>query len=122
MLKRELKVLKYVKRHPDVTRKVLYEKFPFLKDDYHYVQQHLAAEGEEPIFYNGLETGEYQLTDNSTYRLSHEGEQFFKDKSDKFWSFILPYGITTFIALISAAPTIYKIFKFIYNLFVKGTP
>lgn len=122
MLKREIKVLKYVKKHPDITRKVLYEKFPFLEDDYHYVQKHLVAYGEEPIFYNGLETGEYQLTDNSTYRLSHEGEQFFKDKSDKFWSFILPYGITTFIALISATPTIYKIFKFICGLFVQGTP
>lgn len=101
MLKRELKVLKYVKKHPDVTRKVLYEKFPFLVDGYCYVQKYLMPDGEEPVFYEGLDTGTTQLTDNSTYRLSHEGEQFFTDKSDKFWSFILPYGITTAIAIAS---------------------
>lgn len=121
MLKRELKVLKYVKKHPDVTRKVLYEKFPFLEYNYCYIRKYLMPDGEEPVFHNGYDTGEKQLTDNSTYRLSHEGEQFFQDKSNKFWSFILPYGITTFIALISAAPTIYKILKFICNLFTKGT-
>lgn len=122
MLKREIKVLKYVKKHPNVTRRVLYLKFPFLKDDYCYVDQYLIPDGEEPIVLNGMETGEYQLTDDSTYRLSHTGEKFFQDKSDKFWSFILPYGITTFIALVSAAPTIYKIFKFICGLFAQGTP
>lgn len=122
MLKRELKVLKYVKKHPDVTRKVLYQKFPLLQDDYCYVREYLIPDGEEPVFNNGYDTGEKQLTDDSTYRLSHKGEQFFKDKIDKFWSFILPYGITTFIALVSAVPTIYKIFKFICGLFAQGTP
>lgn len=119
MLKRELKVLKYVKKHPDVTRKVLYEKFPFLKDDYRYVREYLMVEGEEPVIYEGLDTGTTQLTDDSTYRLSHEGEQFFKDKSDKFWSFILPYGITTLIALSSV---IMQILNFICEHCTKGTP
>lgn len=73
MLKREIKVLKYVKKHPDVKRKVLYEKFPFLKNDYCYVREYLMVEGEEPIFYEGLDTGTTQLTDDSTYRLSHKG-------------------------------------------------
>lgn len=40
----------------------------------------------------------------------------------EFWNFILPYGITTFIALISAAPTVYKIFKFICSLLTQDTP
>lgn len=119
MLKREIKVLKYVKKHPDATRKVLYQKFPFLEDDYCYVRKYLMVEGEEPVFYEGLDTGTTQLTDNSTYRLSHEGEQFFKDKSDKFWSFILPYGITTFIALSSV---IIQILNFICNHCTKGAP
>lgn len=122
MLKRELKVLKYVKKHPGVTRKVLYEKFPFLEYQYAHIQKYLMPDDKSPTLFNEEGTIKYQFFDVSSYRLSHEGEQFFQDKSDKFWSFILPYGITTFIALVSAAPTIYKIFKYICDIFVQGTP
>lgn len=122
MLKREIKILKYIKRHPNVTRKTLFCKFPNFGKDYNHMKCCFDAEGDEPIIVDGVDTGETQLTDKSTYRLNYKGEQFLEERSDKFWSFILPYGITTFIALISAAPTIYKIFKFICNLFVQGTP
>lgn len=101
MLKRELKVLKYIRKHPEVTRKTLFYRFPYFPKDYNRLKVYLSAEKEVPIIVDGLETGETELTDESTYRLNYQGEQFFEDRSNKFWSFILPYGITTVIAAVS---------------------
>lgn len=99
MLKRELKALKYIKKHPDVTQKKLYTKFPFLESDFHYISEYVSIDNLEPILRGVYEIGETKVTENSTFRLNRNGEQLFENKSNKFWSFILPYGITTLIAI-----------------------
>lgn len=101
MRKREERVLKYVKRHPDVTKKKLYKKYPFLKDDFHYVKPYLYAYNTVPIKNGEYESGEEKIVETSTFRLSRQGIIFFEDKCNKFWSFALPYGITTAIAIAS---------------------
>lgn len=76
MRKREYKVLKYVKRHPDVARQKLYSKFPFLKDDFHYISNYFWIGNLEKDVYNGLETGASHAVDTSTYRLKRDGMIF----------------------------------------------
>lgn len=144
ILKDECRILKYIKENPDITKSELLRKFPHFdnirkdiihcldetnknhdifkekEDDYNeklYVYQipeYVSGEIDPPEF--------IENNDNITYRINRAGREYFEKKHHDFWFFILPYGITTFIALISAAPTIYKIFKFICNLFVQGTP
>lgn len=108
MLKREIKVLKYIKKHPDVTHKNLCKKFSSFKDDYNQISQYVSISNPKLITINGLETGETQADDTSTYQLNRKGELFFEDKSNKFWNFVLPYTITTIIAISSLIAQILK--------------
>lgn len=141
MLKRELKILKYIKRNQPVSEPNLKRKFADFDLCYAYIsnlidirdvsEEELERRRDEYFKKNEGKPqnkfkGEFPEPENNPknvfYTLSHEGESFFEGRLSKRLSFILPYGITTFIALISATPTIYKIFKFTCNLFVQGTP
>lgn len=106
MLKREISTLKYIKKHPNVTKATLYQKFPFLENDFMYISHYISISGEEEIMENGLYTGECKSVDSSTYRLNRAGEQYFEDKRHEWLSFILPYGITTLIAVSSVVAQI----------------
>lgn len=122
MRTRDYKVLKYVKKHPEVTRENLYKKFDFLNSDYRYVADCLIIENQQPAFENGLPTGRWGVVDNSTYRLNHFGYEQLEKKQHDAWLFWFPYAITTIIAAISAAPTAVKITEYVFDLFLKGTP
>ncbi len=119
MRKREYKVLKYVKRHPGVTKQRLYSKFPFLEDDFHYINDYFWIDDLEKDVCNGLETGTSHVVDTSTYRLKHKGyEEIEKKRHDK-WLFWFPYAITTIIAATSA---IFQALNFIMENFPKVAP
>lgn len=117
MRTRDYRVLKYVKRHPEVTKRNLYEKYDFLEKDYKYIGDFLCIENQEPEVDNGMPTGKWLIVDTSTYVLNHAGYEQLEKKRHDTWLFWFPYAVTTIIAAISAAPTVVKIVKFICNLF-----
>lgn len=107
MRTRDYKVLKYVKRHPEVTKKKLYEKYSFLESDYRYISVFLYIENQEPEFDNGMPTGRWIVTDNSTYALNHSGYEQLEKKRHDTWLFWFPYIITTLIAIASLIAQFY---------------
>ncbi len=117
MRTRDYRVLKYIKRHPEVTRENLYKKFDFLEKDYEYVSPYLKIDNKQRIVEDGMDTGKEEVVGSSTYVLNHAGYEKLEKKRHDTWLFWFPYVITTIIATISATPTIVKIVKFICNLF-----
>lgn len=150
MLKQQYRILKYINKNPEITKSELLHKFPdfekyeqsisefvFLnnsnKDIIKETRERLVHEADE----KGLRVSQISdyvrknmpeniqnITDNSliTYSTKLNFQEYLESKRNKAVLFWLPYAITTFIALISAAPTIYKIIIFICNLFEKSTP
>lgn len=111
MLTKELKVLKYVKRHKRVTKKTLYSKFPYLEEEYYRISDYFYIRGKEEVIKNGIYTGESLPVDNSTYCLSRKGEEFFEQRRSKFLSQWFPYIITTIIAATSVIVQFLNLFK-----------
>lgn len=100
--KREIKVLKYIKRYQPVTKKQLYSRFPFLESDFRFISEYITITGKELFVDNfGHDTGEWVTVDTSTYTLNRNGRIFFEQRREKLLSFWLPYGITTIIAISS---------------------
>lgn len=59
----------------------------------------------------GIYTGGYSIPDNANYYLSAKGLEIIEKKQHEFWSFVLPYGITTLIAISSVVAQIIDIFQ-----------
>lgn len=122
-LTREIKILKYIYFHKAVTGKQLTKKFPDI--DYYYprLKPHYICEDKaEDIYPKSIRDKKHISDDEPIISLTIYGDDVVMKHRHEFYSFILPYGITTVIALISSAPTVYKIFKFLCNFFTKGTP
>lgn len=110
--KREIKVLKYIKKHQPVTKKQLYSKFPFLESDFRFISEYVTINGTEYLTdSSGYDTGEWVVVETSTYTLNRNGRIFFEKQREKFWAFWLPYGITTIIAISSLIINIIGIIK-----------
>lgn len=149
MLKQQYRILKYIYKNPEIKKSELLQKFPDFEkhergiSEYVYVtnkNKDAVSEIEEKLFKEAsekhlpiLESSEYvdknmpkdiqNITDNSliTYSTKLNFQEYLENKRHDEFVFWLPYAITTFIALVSAAPTIYKIVIFIYELFQKST-
>lgn len=112
MLNREYKLLKYINKHPDVSFEKLKDKFPKLDteltlrrfDD--YVSWSKMEETQDE---NGIYTGTYRFADDSTFCISRSGEELIEKKNHDFWSFFLPYAITTLIAISSVVVNLISI-------------
>ena len=99
---KEMKVLKYIKKHENTTKKKLCKKFPYFEDVYNQIKCYAPYEGNQPVKdKNGNETGEYEWIDLSTFSLNREGINFFKQRRNEAWVRWFPYAITTLIALSS---------------------
>lgn len=101
MRTREYRVLKYIKKHPKVTKEKLYKKFDFLKDDYKYVSEYVYISDLQPDVVDGVVTYSWVAVDTSTYELNHLGEEQLERKQHDACLFWFPYIITTIIALAS---------------------
>lgn len=122
-LTREIKILSYIRRHTAVTGKQLTKKFPDIDEYYYHLKEKNICVEEAANVYSKEDRDKMKISDDEPIiYLTIFGDDVVLKHRREFWSFILPYGITTFIALVSAAPTIYKIVKFICNLFTQGTP
>lgn len=98
----EMKVLKYIKRHENTTKKELCEKFNFFEDVYNQICCYAPYSGDQPVIdKNGNETGEYVWNDSSTFSLNRQGIEFFQKRRNEAWVRWFPYAITTLIALSS---------------------
>lgn len=150
MLKRQYRILKHIYKHPEITKSALLQKFPdFQKHEKsisEYVQvtdknKDIVSETQEMLHYEAskkhMTVSEQTMYVNKnmpkniqntiddsliTYSAKLNFQEYLENKKHKAFLFWLPYIITTFIALISAAPTIYKIIIFILNLLQKSTP
>lgn len=149
MLKQQYRILKYIYKNPETKKSKLLQKFPDFEkyersiSEYVYVtskNNNTVSEIEEKLFNEAnekhlsiLESSEYvrnnmpkdiqNITDNSliTYSTKLNFQEYLESNRHDEFVFWLPYTITTFIALVSAAPTIYKIVMFICELFQKST-
>lgn len=122
-LTREIKILSYIRRHTAVTGQQLTKKFPDIDEYYFHLKEKNIRVEKAVNVYGKEDRDKMKITDDEPIiYLTIYGDDIVLKHRREFLHFILPYGITTFIALISSAPTIYKIFKFICNLFVQGTP
>lgn len=139
--KEEAKILKYLKKKKKVNEKQVTEKFPDFDENYWFISTYidkvdlsqkdfddLMVEFNQKRFVDktipeDAEPPEYQPnTERIFYQLSREGHEYFYKKRHDAWLFWFPYIVTTLISIVAAAPTIYKIFKFISGLFIQGTP
>lgn len=150
MLKQQYQILKYIYKNPEITKSALLQKFSDFEKHERSISEYVQvtdkntdveAEIREKLFIEtsekhmtNIEASEYvekhmpknieNITDNSliTYSAKLNFQEYLESKRHNAVLFWLPYAITTFIALISAAPTIYKIIMFIFSLFEKSTP
>lgn len=80
MKKSEEKILRYIKRHPCITRKKLLKKFP----NFHEVKRHISGlysvEDLEEVYHEEFHCSEMEEVDTSKYSLSREGEIYFEQK------------------------------------------
>lgn len=128
MLNREYEMLKHIYKHPRVTKSVMLKKFPDFEEyrsivsEYAFVddenkdtkaetQEELLQQANQMGFTIG-ETQEYvksnmsgtkDVADDSLifYSAKRILRLYIEEKRRKFWSFALPYGITTLIAIAS---------------------
>jgi len=126
MLKREYEILKYIHTHPNCTKRTLLENFSDL-DTYHHTISHycniedkldeIRSQKESELYLqaekNGLPLsmrGDYVREhmpdfnyDSSYvfYKTDFNFQEYIEKKQHDFWSFALPYGITTLIAATS---------------------
>lgn len=135
MLKCEFEILKFIYKNPKISKKNVVKKFPKFEDSissilpYLYVEDKCSecnAKTEEilmakaqglqiPIgnIKNYVESNMQEMSSSDEcifYTTTREFQEFYEKKRREFWFFILPYGITTFIAISSVAIQIYNIF------------
>lgn len=122
MRTRDYKVVRYIKHHPGITKESLYKKFNFLNaETYKYIKDYIDIEHPEPeLNDNGNPTGNWVVGESSTFSINHFGEEILEKRRHDKWLFWFPYIVTTIIALISAAPTIYKIINYFCRIFSSG--
>ena len=126
MLKKELKLLKYIDKKGRISRNKLLEKFPELENLQHYIGRYIIIEDELEIprreqeekliieshemGMNIAETSQYienniqdipSDNDKIYYSINHDGLEFLQYKKQNLLSFVLPYTITTLIAIAS---------------------
>lgn len=120
MLKRELDFLKCIKDNERITEAELMSEYPDYQSILYYVNDFVRIDDlNNKEYVNNMDeynARKYVLKNLKEsdiepqynydpqkiyYSLSHSGFQFFEDRAKKFWSFILPYGITTIIAILS---------------------
>ena len=101
MKKSEEKILRYIKRNPNVARKKLLKKFPNFDKEKRYLHGLYYVEDLEEVYYEESCCSEMEEVDSSKYFLSREGEIYFEQKHEKLLLFWLPYSITTAIAIAS---------------------
>lgn len=147
MLNRTYRILKYIYKHPRITKAKLLEKFRDFEKYQSCISEYVIVENEskdreyeimEKLILKagelGLSIGEQceyvnanmpENLDNSVDNslIFYSANNLFQLEIERrrrdarmFW---VPYTITTVIAIISAAPTIYEIFNFILQLFLK---
>lgn len=149
MLNREYRILKYIYKHPKITKLKLLQKFHDFeeyqtsiseyvfeenknKDDISETRDCLVNQALDAEMSIG-EISEYvkknmpdieNIVDNSLIFFSTKKsfKEYLEKRRHDRWLFLFPYAITTMISFISASPTIYKIIKFVINFFTKGTP
>lgn len=145
MLNRTYRILKYIYKHPKITKAKLVEKFRDFEKYQSCISEYVIVENEnrdkeseirEELVLKASELG-LSIGEQCEYINSNMPENIDNsiDNSLIFYStnnlfqleiehrrhdarlFWIPYSITTIIAAVAAAPTIYKIFNFICNLF-----
>lgn len=123
ILTREMKILKYIYRKNAVTGKQLTKKFSDIDDYYNRLKEEYIRENVAKYELKNSYIVKHKIDpEEPIIFLTIQGKDAVVKSKHEFWYFVLPYAITTFIALISAAPTIYKIVMFICGLFQKSTP
>lgn len=91
--KDEIKILKYIKKHPHILRSDLLEKFPTLDDA--KISGYIYIDNQKQIVENGLDTGEFEITASSDYYLSRHGIIFLENLfNDKIKSYFTPITVT----------------------------
>ncbi len=147
MLNRTYRILKYIYKHPRITKARLLEKFRDFEKYQSCISEYVIVENEnrdreseimEKLILKagelGLSIGEQceyinanmpEDIDNPVYNslIFYSTNNLFQLEIERrrhdarmFW---VPYIITTIMAIIAAAPTIHKIFKFIFQIFLK---
>lgn len=122
-LTREIKILRYIYRHEEVTGKQLTNKFPdiykyYSRLDNKYIDVYKA----EDVLTKSYLERKHISNNESIISLTIYGDDVVLKHKQEFWNFMLPCGITTIIALVSVAPTVIKIVRFIVAFFSQGAP
>lgn len=119
-LAREIKILSYIRRHTAVTGKQLTKKFPDIDEYFYHLKEKNICVEEAVSIYSKEDRDKMKISDDEPIiYLTIYGDDVVLKHRHEFWHFILPYGITTFIALSSV---IIQILNFICNHCAKGTP
>lgn len=101
-LTREIKILRYIYWHKAVTGKQLTKKFPDIDFYYLRLKPHYICEDKaEDVFPKSTRDKRHISDDEPIISLTIYGDDVVLKGRREFWSFILPYGITTAIAIAS---------------------
>lgn len=111
MLKAEYKILKYIKKHEGLSAKSLTKKFPYIDDYYFRIKQYIEEEPAINIYNEQICDKKGLRHDEKVICITLSGEEVLEKKQHEFWAFVLPYGITTLIAVSSVVAQIIDIFQ-----------
>lgn len=121
VFRREIKILKYIYWRKVVTGKQLTKRFPDIDYYYEHLKNNYVDVGPARlVLFDSVREKKHIADDEPVFYLNIYGDDVVLKNRHEFWTFFLPYSITTAIALISMAPTVPKIINYICRIFSSG--